>query len=252
MGEPRGEGAVAAIRSKLTYANVMVTILAFIVLGGGAYAAKTVKLKNNSVSTPKIRDAAVTGPKIAPGAIDGSKLADGSVNSAKTEDNSLTGADVNEGTLQGQPVRIDRVVNADAAVTIDDADITLVPGELRIDRVECRPPGSFGETRFILSSPTTNFTINAMWVAETDYTDPPPDSVIYLANGAKRGFTFSSSSGGEQTLDVALRNLPAPPDARAESQIIVTAPTWTVALNLHLLHQGAVCELFGTATVARD
>jgi hypothetical protein len=58
------------ITKHLTYANVMVTILAVAVLGGGgAYAAKKLKLKNNSVTTPKIRDGAVTPPKLAPGTI---------------------------------------------------------------------------------------------------------------------------------------------------------------------------------------
>jgi hypothetical protein len=54
------------IRERLTYANVMVTILAVLVVGGGgAYAAKKLKLKNNSVTTAKIRDGAVTDPKLA-------------------------------------------------------------------------------------------------------------------------------------------------------------------------------------------
>jgi hypothetical protein len=57
---------VRGIRERLTYANVMVTILAVLVIGGGgAYAAKKIKLKNNSVTTAKIRNGAVTDPKLA-------------------------------------------------------------------------------------------------------------------------------------------------------------------------------------------
>jgi hypothetical protein len=57
------------LRGKLTYANVMVTILAFVVLGGGAaFAATQLKknsvgtkqLKKNSVATAKIKNSAVT------------------------------------------------------------------------------------------------------------------------------------------------------------------------------------------------
>jgi hypothetical protein len=62
------------LRARLTYANVMVTILAVLVVGGsGAYAAKKLKLKNNSVTTPKIANGAVTTPKIAENAVTGGK-----------------------------------------------------------------------------------------------------------------------------------------------------------------------------------
>jgi len=51
------------IRSKLTYANVMVTALAFVVLGGTAFAA--VELGKNSVGTKQLKNGAVTKAKIA-------------------------------------------------------------------------------------------------------------------------------------------------------------------------------------------
>jgi len=53
-------------RPKLTFANVMVVILAFIVLGGGAYAASY--LPRNSVGTKQIKNGAVTKRKISKGA----------------------------------------------------------------------------------------------------------------------------------------------------------------------------------------
>jgi hypothetical protein len=82
------------LRGKLTYSNVMVTLLAFAMLSGGAaYAAsqlgkKTVgakQLKPNAVTTAKIKKNAVTGAKIKAGSIDSSKVADGAV----------TGTDIN-------------------------------------------------------------------------------------------------------------------------------------------------------------
>lgn len=61
------------MRGKLTYANVMVTILAVIVLGGGVtYAAQ--QLKKNSVGTKQLKDGAVTAPKLANGAIQGNAV----------------------------------------------------------------------------------------------------------------------------------------------------------------------------------
>ena len=50
------------LRPKLTFANVMVVVLAFIVLGGGAYAATS--LPRNSVGTKQLKRGAVTKAKI--------------------------------------------------------------------------------------------------------------------------------------------------------------------------------------------
>lgn len=51
------------LRDRLTYANVMVTLLAFVVLGGVAYAAT--ELPANSVGTAQLKAGAVTKGKIA-------------------------------------------------------------------------------------------------------------------------------------------------------------------------------------------
>ena len=60
------------IKPRLTYANVMVTILAFVVLGGVAIAG--VKLAKNSVGTKQLKNGAVTKAKIKKGAVDSSRL----------------------------------------------------------------------------------------------------------------------------------------------------------------------------------
>jgi hypothetical protein len=68
------------IRKHLTYANVMATVLTFIVLGGGtawALSKNSVgskQLKKNAVTTKKIKNGAVTGAKIANGAVTGSTI----------------------------------------------------------------------------------------------------------------------------------------------------------------------------------
>lgn len=51
-----------ALRPKLTFANVMVVLLTFVVLGGGAYAAT--QLPRNSVGTKQLKRGAVTKAKI--------------------------------------------------------------------------------------------------------------------------------------------------------------------------------------------
>jgi hypothetical protein len=52
------------LRSKLTYANVMVTVLAFCVLGGGTAFAAT-QLPGNSVGTKQLKKEAVTPAKLS-------------------------------------------------------------------------------------------------------------------------------------------------------------------------------------------
>jgi hypothetical protein len=53
------------LRSKLTYANVMVTVLAFIALAGGTAFAATEMLPKNSVGTKQLAKEAVTPAKLS-------------------------------------------------------------------------------------------------------------------------------------------------------------------------------------------
>lgn len=53
------------LRSKLTYSNVMVTVLAFIVLAGGTAYAATEMLPKNSVGTKQLAKEAVTPAKLS-------------------------------------------------------------------------------------------------------------------------------------------------------------------------------------------
>jgi Collagen triple helix repeat (20 copies) len=51
--------------SKLTYSNVMVTILAFVVLGGGTAYAATQVLPDNSVGSKQVKNGAITPAKLS-------------------------------------------------------------------------------------------------------------------------------------------------------------------------------------------
>jgi hypothetical protein len=112
------------LQGKLTYSNVMVTILAFVVLSGGAaYAAshlgkKTVgakQLKPNAVTTAKIKKNAVTKAKIATGAVDSTKIADGSV----------TGTDIN--TASTPFSRVVQKTRGIGAVSVPKGGLTVYP-----------------------------------------------------------------------------------------------------------------------------
>jgi hypothetical protein len=56
------------LRSKLTYANVMVSLLAFVVLGGGAAYAAT-QLAKNSVGSKQLKKNSVTSAKVKDGTL---------------------------------------------------------------------------------------------------------------------------------------------------------------------------------------
>src|SRR5262249_40766655 len=74
------------MRPKLTYANVMVTILAVVILGGGAAYAAT-KLAKNSVGTKQLKNGSVTTAKIKKGAVDSSRLSPSALSAyAKSSD----------------------------------------------------------------------------------------------------------------------------------------------------------------------
>ncbi len=56
------------VRGKLTYSNVMVTVLAVLVVGGGTAFAATSMLPKNSVGAKQIKKGAVTPAKLSPAA----------------------------------------------------------------------------------------------------------------------------------------------------------------------------------------
>ncbi len=83
---------MTAIRSKLTYANVLSTLCLFLLMGGGAAFAAS-KLAKNSVGTKQIKNSAVTAAKIKKGSITGAEVKNGS----------LTGTQINPSTLGTVP-----------------------------------------------------------------------------------------------------------------------------------------------------
>jgi hypothetical protein len=134
--------SLAAIGSRLTYANVMATIAVFCAIGGGTFAFAA--LKKNSVGTKqiaknavkeaeiaknavtenkieagavteqKLGDIEITGNELVNGSVGTGKLADGSVTTEKIADDAVNGAKVNESSLGVVP-------NAAAANTANTA-----------------------------------------------------------------------------------------------------------------------------------
>jgi hypothetical protein len=66
-----------ALRSRLTYANVMATVAVFIALGGASYAA--LKLPKNSVGSKQLKPGAVKPGDLAKNSVSSPKVANGSL-----------------------------------------------------------------------------------------------------------------------------------------------------------------------------
>ena len=90
------------IRSHLTYANVIVTVLAFVVLGGGTALASFVVSSNNQVGPGTI--AGHKPPKgdhanIISGSVNGQDLATGAVTAAKVANNTISSPKIVNGSV---------------------------------------------------------------------------------------------------------------------------------------------------------
>ncbi len=105
------------LRSHLTYANVMVTLLAFIVIGGGAaYAANTVfssDIVDNEVYSADVRNDSLTG-----GGLAAADLRAGAVGTSEVLNDTLTGgglaaADLRAGSVGSSEVADESLGSAD-------------------------------------------------------------------------------------------------------------------------------------------
>ena len=96
------------IRRHLSYANVLSTLTAFVVLTGAtAFAAQqlgkktvgTKQLKPNAVTKGKIKRNAVTTAKIRKNAVNRARIKAGAVDGSRVKDGSLTGSDINAASM---------------------------------------------------------------------------------------------------------------------------------------------------------
>ena len=131
------------VRKHLTYSNVMVTVLTFVVLGGGAYAAA--HLKKNTVKSKQIKDGQVKTQDIADGAVDADKLAKAAATPQEIAANSLTGTEIDESTLTGIDAAKTggmevKKINFQVPFGTQSQSILTYPGIFRID-ASCQNSG---------------------------------------------------------------------------------------------------------------
>jgi hypothetical protein len=114
----------------LTYSNVMVTILAFIVLTGGTAVALsgTDTVFSDDIVDNQVKAADVRNDSLAGGGLGPADLRAGSVGTSEVADNALTGADILNGSLGSAelgPIPAVRATNS-ANQTIPDSTPTVI------------------------------------------------------------------------------------------------------------------------------
>jgi hypothetical protein len=209
------------IRSHLTYANVMVTILAFIVLGGGTAAAAFVVSSNS---------------QIGPDTIYGHNAPSGANKNVVT--NSLTGADVKESSLGQVPNAANGARRIDYNHAATDASPVTV---LKLDEMTL-------SARCYLDGPQTVLHLFATSAVSADI------NFGYLARiGAGTTDPVADGLGltpGSQTLWLAIPGFDV--FTRTEGQLVYHNPKRVISVTFHAVANDSNerCQVTGTALPA--
>jgi hypothetical protein len=249
------------MRPKLSYANVMVTILAFVVLGGGAaYAA--FKLPKNSVGTKQIKPNAVTGSKVAPGSLTGTDVAAGSLTGADVNPASLgtvpSAANANFATKSGLADYASRTTKADTAAAAENGGHAIIYDE---EAQTVNPEFIFTNPFFTIDELTLKsacvefFPITELWleVSSTVPSDVNYEFVTRASNSGASALSEGMAIGPPNEEQLVLQ-LKAPEDgfARGEGQIIYHHGNQLIAIALHAITNSHTlrCQVTGVAVPA--
>ena len=163
----------AALRGRLTYANVMATVAVFVALGGSSYAALslpkksvgTKQLKRNAVTSSKVRNGAITG-------VDVNESSFGQVPSAATAANATNATNAghatnaDNATHAGHATNADKATNAGSATTAGTANAAF--STYHDDSI---PLPDSSAPLATLNIPTPgNYVVNAKFVAHNVHT----------------------------------------------------------------------------------
>ena len=223
------------IRSHLTYANVMVTLLAFVVLAGGAaYAANTIgsadiidgqvktpDLANNAVRTGKVLDESLTGHDIQDNTIGGADVNESLLDpltNAQIMDESLTGHDIQNNTIGGADVNeslLDGVAYTPSFASWNPIDFDL-PADGSFAQVIYTGDGVHNDSMIhvrdqgtVMASATLNFIQDEEFaqltcalglvkpgdLTQIPFGQPARQDLEAWAGGAARRYTISLSGG---------------------------------------------------------
>ena len=152
---------LAALRGRLTYANVMATVAVFVALGGSSYAA--LSLPKKSVGTKQLKRNAVTSSKVKNGAITGADVNESSFGQVPS---AATAANATNATNAGHATNADQATNAGSATTAVTANAAF--STYHDDSI---PLPDSSAPLATLNIPTPgNYVVNAKFVAHNVHT----------------------------------------------------------------------------------
>ena len=144
----------AALRRRLSFANVVSLLALFVALGGSSYAALSVgsgQITNNSVRSEDLRNNDVRGSDIRNNTIRSRDLRNNSITGRDVREDSIRTGDIGDNTVRGRDVKestLETVPNA-SALDGKDSSAFLSSGSLKtIGLVKI----SHGQTKVVASS----------------------------------------------------------------------------------------------------
>ena len=152
---------LAALRGRLTYANVMATVAVFVALGGSSYAA--LSLPKKSVGTKQLKRNAVTSSKVRNGAITGADVNESSFGQVPS---AATAANATNATNAGHATNADQATNAGSATTAVTANAAF--STYHDDSIPL--PDSSGPLATLNIPTPGNYVVNAKFVAHNVHT----------------------------------------------------------------------------------
>jgi hypothetical protein len=272
------------IRCHLTYANVMVTLLAFVVLGGTAYAAATIgsaDVIDNSLQSVDLKDnAGVTSADVVDDTVTGGGLLsadirNGEVRTGEVRDDALRSADVLNDSLTGDDVdesSFARVPNAKHANNSDNLGGVSSSAYQRRVTEACGPVQGIGAinadgtvscaSRAVLPiaiTPLNGGLVSSTDVGELDIGAACRGTHVLFRNTASSDATlnwqFSEGTSSSTTVNASGTviqpfhevDFSYGPSGRLEGQWIFSTPQAVTTVTLHAFQGPDSCEVRGTA-----
>jgi hypothetical protein len=211
------------LRSKLTYANVMVSILAFCVLGGGtAFAA--MQVAGNSVGTKQLKKGAVTPGKLSSAAKD-----------------TMTGATGPEGPKGDTGAKGDPGVQGDPGVKGEQGESG--PSDVYSARLTLKAitPGFGYQTVVSVALPAGNYLVSATQTAESEGGQSTVECAIFSGSTSVATFyarvpsLLSGTVAGEATITLSAATTVSEQCGSTEHVMNLSGPVLT-AIKVGTLH----------------
>jgi hypothetical protein len=211
------------LRSKLTYANVMVSILAFCVLGGGtAFAA--MQVAGNSVGTKQLKKGAVTPGKLSSAAKD-----------------TMTGAMGPEGPKGDTGAKGDPGVQGNPGVKGEQGESG--PSDVYSARLTLKAitPGFGYQTVVSVALPAGNYLVSATQTAESEGGQSTVECAIFSGSTSVATFyarvpsLLSGTVAGEATITLSAATTVSEQCGSTEHVMNLSGPVLT-AIKVGTLH----------------